>query len=147
MTTEKNGQAVQAKSGLALSEMIGGNLVVMREVIKDRQGKEKLTADGRKLFKYFVRGAFRNRTIEAQFDPKDVGGYEPLDILFEMPNKPVLIMTDEVMDNDGKKTYYTSYKVQAADESGEVFECGVKPHGDGNKALLKMILSGIQKTA
>lgn len=138
--TEKNGQA--------LSVLVDGNITVMREVIKDKNGKEKLSAEGRQLFKYFVRGNFRGRTIEAQFDPKDVGGYEPLDILFDMPNKPVLVITEnEITDEKGKTNQYTSYTVQAADENGEIFDCGVVPHGNGNKSLLKMILSGVKSAA
>lgn len=135
MAKEHNATAVA-------TETLNGNLVVVREAIKDKSGKQLTTQDGREYFAYIVRGQVRGRDIKVDFAPKDKGGYEPLDIVFDVAPKAELIMRDEEMkDNDGKVTRYTSYKVQTVDENGIVYECGVKPQRDSDKSLLTMLLN------
>ena len=107
-----------------------------------------MTKDGRPYFAYIVRGVIRGQEKKVDFAPKDKGGYEPLDILFDINDKAELIMTDEVMtDENGNKTPYVSYKVQVVDEDGEIWECGVKPQRDSDKALLKFLLIELGKQA
>lgn len=131
-----------------VTETQNGNLVMVREAINGKDGKQLLTKDGRPYYAYIVRGLIRGQAKKIDFAPKDNGGYEPLDILFDISPKAELIMTDEVMTNeDGTKTPYTSYKVQAVDEDGEVWECGVKPQRDSDKALLKFLLIELGKQA
>lgn len=138
MAKEQNGKVV--------TETINGNLVVEREPINGKGGKQLVTKDGRLYFAYVVRGVVRGRAVKVDFAPKDKGGYEPLDILFDVSSKAELIMTDEVMTNDdGTKTPYTSYKVQVVDEDGEILECGIKPQRDSDKALLKFLLIELGK--
>lgn len=98
--------------------------------------------DGKEYWSYLLKGKIRNRDVKVDFAPKDKGGYEPLDIVFEISPKAELIMNEETMtDATGKKTKYMSYKCRTIDESGFVYECGIKPSRDSDKALLQMVLN------
>ena len=139
MANEKNGKTV-------MTETINGNLVLTREAINGKNGKQMVTRDGRLYFAYFVRGIIRGQEKKVDFAPKDEGGYEPLDILFEISPKAELIMSDEEMtDTSGKVTKYTAYRAQVVDEDGEIWDCGVKPQRDSDKALLKFLLIELKK--
>ena len=139
--------AVQNNTAV-VTETQNGNLVMVREPILGKDGKQLVTKDGRPYYAYIVRGMIRGQVKKIDFAPKDKGGYEPLDILFDISPRAELIMTDEVMTNDdGTKTSYTAYKVQAVDEDGETWECGVKPQRDSDKALLKFLLIELGKQA
>lgn len=128
------------------TETINGNLVIEREAIKGADGKQLITKDDRPYFAYIVRGMVRGKEKKVDFVPKDKGGYEPLDILFDIAPKAELIMSEEEMtDDNGKKTQYTAYKARVADEDGEIYECGIKPQRDSDKALLKFILIELNK--
>ena len=100
-------------------------------------------SDGNEYWSYFLEGKVRNRDVRVDFAPKDKGGYEPLDIVVEVSEKPELVMTNETMtDNNGKETKYTAYRVCAIDPETKVpYECGVKPSRDSDKALLTMLLN------
>lgn len=139
MAKEQNGTAVAM-------ETINGNLVLVREPIKGKDGKQLVTKDGRLYFAYTVRGIVRGQEKKVDFVPKDMGGYEPLDILFDIAPKAELTMSDEEMtDNNGRKTRYTAYKAQVVDEDGDIWDCGVKPQRDSDKALLKFMLIELGK--
>lgn len=139
MANEKNVKAV-------VTETINGNLVITREPINGKNGKQLVTQDGRLYFAYVVRGIIRGQEKKVDFAPKDQGGYEPLDILFEISPKAELIMSDEEMtDSSGKVSKYTAYKAQVVDEDGEIWDCGVKPQRDSDKALLKFLLIELNK--
>ena len=139
MVKEQNGTGV-------VTETINGNLVLIREPVKDKNGKQLITKDGRLYYSYKVRGTVRGHEKKADFVPKDMGGYEPLDVLFDISPKAELIMHDEVMTNaDGSKTPYTTYTAQVTDEDGEVWECGVKPQRYSDKSLLKFMLIDLHK--
>lgn len=140
MANEKNSAAV-------VTETLNGNLVVVREPIKGKDGKQMKTQDGRDYFAYKTFGRVRGRNIKVDFSPKDMGGYEPLDILFDIAPKAELVMSDEEMTNEktGKVTQYTAYKVRVVDEDGEIWECSVKPQRDSDKTLLKYLLIETKK--
>lgn len=139
MAKENNGT-------VAVTETINGNLVLVREPINGTDGKQLVTKDGRLYFAYVVRGLIRGQEKKIDFVPKDKGGYEPLDILFDICPKAELTMSEEEMtDNDGRKTRYMAYKAQVADEDGEIWDCGVKPQRDSDKALLKFLLICLRK--
>lgn len=141
MAKEQNGTAV-------VTETKNGNLVMVREPIIGKDGKQMVTKDGRLYFAYIVRGIIRGQEKKVDFVPKDMGGYEPLDILFDIAPKAELTMRDEeITDNDGKKTRYTAYTVQVVDEDGEIWDCNVKPQRDSDKALLKFMLIELHKAA
>lgn len=141
MAKEQNGTAI-------VTETKNGNLVMVREPIIGKDGKQMVTKDGRLYFAYIVRGIIRGQEKKVDFVPKDMGGYEPLDILFDIAPKAELTMRDEeITDNDGKKTRYTAYTVQVVDEDGEIWDCNVKPQRDSDKALLKFMLIELHKAA
>lgn len=136
----------QTNSTAVVTETINGNLVVTRTPISDKDGKQLMTQDNRPYFAYQVRGMIRGQEKKIDFVPKDKGGYEPLDIIFDINPKAELIISDEVMtDNDGNKTAYKAYKVSVTDEDGEAWECGVKPQRDSDKALLNFLLITLRK--
>ena len=104
-----------------------------------------IASNGEQYWAYLVKGKVRGRDIKVDFSPKDKGGYEPLDIVFDVSPTAELIMTDEEMtDNNGKTTKYTSYKVRTIDEFGLEYECGIKPSRDSDKSLLKMLLNNLK---
>ena len=123
-----------------------GNLLIVRKPINDKNGKQMITKDGRPYFAYCVEGTIRGQAKKVDFAPKDMGGYEPLDILFDMSDKAELVITDEVMEINGQKSTFTSYKAQVVDEDGEIWDCSVKPQRDSDKALLKFLLIEVGKS-
>lgn len=140
MAKEQNGTAM-------VTETVNGNLVLVREPINGKDGKQMRTKDGRPYFAYVVRGMIRGQEKKVDFIPKDVGGFEPLDILYDISQKAELIIKDEEMLNtDGTKTSYTSYKAQVVDEDGEIWDCSIKPQRDSDKALLRFMLIELHKT-
>ena len=143
MANEKKG-TVQATE--KVTETKNGNLVMVRKPIVDEKGNQLISKDNHPLYAYMVCGYIRGQEKKIDFAPKDQGGYEPLDILFDMADKAELIMSDEVMINDdGTKTPSVSYKVQVVDEDGEIWDCGVKPQRDSDKVLLKFLLISLRK--
>lgn len=138
--------AKEQKSTAVATETMNGNLVLIREPIMGKDGKQLVTKDGRLYFAYVVRGIIRGHEKKVDFVPKDQGGYEPLDILFDIAPKAELTMSEEELtDNDGRKTSYTAYKAQVVDEDGEIWDCGVKPQRDSDKALLRFMLIELSK--
>lgn len=110
------------------------NLTLIRESF---DGK-----DGKKYWAYMVRGNVRGREVKVDFVPKDIGGYEPLDIVFDVQDKAELIIGQEqITDSYGNKNTYTTYKAQNVDEFGIVYDCGIKPQRDSDKSLLAMLLN------
>ena len=101
--------------------------------------------DGKDYWAYIVRGNIRGREVKVDFTPKDKGGYEPLDIVFDVSPKAELIMSEEKMvdSTTGKVTKFTSYKVLTVDEDGIPYECSIKRSIDSDKALLKMLMNSI----
>lgn len=118
---------------------VNNGLVLERESFKGNDGKD--------YFSYFLKGKVRNRDVKVDFAPKDKGGYEPLDIIFDVNPKAELVMSEETMvDTNGKETKYMTYKARTIDEDGLVYECGIKPSRDSDKALLGMLLALINKS-
>ena len=130
-----------------VTETMDGNLVMLREPIMGKDGKQMVTKDGRPYFAYVVRGRVQGREIKVDFCPKDQGGYEPLDILFDMSPKMRLVMSEETMtDDNGRETHYTAYRVEYIDADGEIWPCAVRPQRDSDKTLLKFLLIELGKT-
>ena len=110
------------------------NLTVIREKFKGKEDKE--------YWAYLVKGNLRGREIKVDLVPKDFGGYEPLDIVFDVSETAQLIVCDEhITDMNGNKTKFTTYKAQNVDENGIVYECAIKPQRDSDKSLLAMLLN------
>lgn len=136
----------QTNSTAVVTDLINGNLVVVRTPINGKDGKQLMTQDNRPYYAYQVRGMIRGQEKKIDFVPKDKGGYEPLDIIFDIKPCAELIVSDEVMtDNDGNKTAYKAYKVSVTDDDGDLWECGVKPQRDSDKALLAFLQTMLRK--
>jgi len=103
-------------------------------------------SDGKDYWAYETKGKVRNRDVKVDFAPKDKGGYEVLDIVFDVSPTAELIITNETMTDSisGRKTKYTSYKVRTTDEFGMDYECNVKPSQDSDKSLLTMLLNQLK---
>ena len=113
------------------------NLTLIRESF---DGK-----DGKKYWAYMVRGNVRGREVKVDFVPKDIGGYEPLDIVFDVQDKAELIIGQEqITDSFGNKSTYATYKARNVDELGIEYECDVKPQRNSDKSLLLMLLNVLQ---
>lgn len=114
------------------------NLIVERETYEGKDGKE--------YWSYFVRGNIRGREKKVDFVAADQGGYEVLDIIFEMADKAELSIREETMVNaDGSKMTYTVYEVFNVDEDGEIYSYQVKPARKSDKALLTFLLIELGK--
>lgn len=87
------------------------------------------------------REKFEDGEVVVDFSAADQGGYEVLDIIFDIKPTAELVMHDEVMVNDdGERTTYTVYEVQNVDEAGEVYSYQVKPARKSDKSLLNFML-------
>lgn len=148
MANEKkqNGQEVSTEvtEAVANEAVEEKKLVIERKPIKDRNGKQMITQDGRLYFSYNLYGKLRGREVVAEFAPKDKGGYRPLDIVFDIsPTAELIIEEAEQTESDGKKKKYSVYKIQNIDEDGVLWEATVKPSRGSDKDLLNMILSSM----
>ena len=113
------------------------NLEIVRESFDGKEDKQ--------YWAYMVKGKVRGREIKVDFVPKDFGGYEPLDIVFDVDGKAELIIAQEqIVDNFGNKSTYPTYKARSVDELGIVYECDVKPQRNSDKSLLLMLLNVLQ---
>lgn len=132
------------QTNVAMTETMNGNLVLRREPVIGKNGKQLETKDGRPYYNYVVRGIVRGRNMCVDFVPKDKGGYEPLDFLFSINDKLSLVIGEEErVEADGRKVRYATYTAQAVDEDGQVWPCSVRPQRDSDKALLGYILIGL----
>ena len=103
--------------------------------------------DGKEYYGYIVRGVLRGREVKADIVPKDIGGYELLDILFDGDGEVVLTVTDEEkVDNFGNKTRYKTYAAETTDENGTLLTCDVKPKQSSDKCYITAFLNQAQRT-
>lgn len=113
-----------------------------KEPVKLFVERESFTgSDGKEYWSYILKGVIRGRAIKVDFAPKDKGGYEPLDILFDVqPKAELIIGEDEMTSESGKKTKFNTYTLKTVDEDGMDYTCSVKPARDSDKSLLNMII-------
>lgn len=130
MANEKNGTMTAKETATA-------RIYCTRE---EYEGK-----DGKKYWAYLVKGTVRGREVKVDFAPKDMGGYEPLDIIFDVTDRPELIMTEDTFTSDsGKEKKYTEYEVKAVDEYDIEYSCKVRPKRDSDTSLLAMLISTLR---
>ena len=108
------------------------------------------TNDKRKMWAYGVKGSVSKRDVSADFAASDVGGYELLDLLFEVAEEAkhdvLLVLHDEKRSNmDGTSTTYTVYEAQTTDADGNELICPVKPRQGSDRALLTNLLTQLRK--
>ena len=109
--------------------------------------RETFTAkDKREMYGYFVRGKIRGREVKVDFNAKDQGGYETLDLIFDINPKAELLIHDETMTDDkGNVTKYSVYEVQNVDEFGIVYKYKVKPARESDKTYLDILLQLLER--
>lgn len=115
-----------------------------KETVKLFVEREKFTGnDGKEYYSYFLKGKVRGRDVRVDFAPKDKGGYEPLDIVFDVQDKAELIIGKEEMvdSNTGRKSVYDTYTLKTVDTDGIEYVVGVKPTRNSDKALLQMLIN------
>lgn len=115
-----------------------------KETVKLFVEREKFTGnDGKEYYSYFLKGNVRGREVRVDFAPKDKGGYEPLDIVFDVQDKAELIIGKEEMvdSNTGRKSVYDTYTLKTVDTDGIEYVVGVKPTRNSDKALLQMLIN------
>ncbi len=132
---KKNEQTKATEQALTdnQTEMGTKNLIVERETFTGKDGEE--------YWSYAVKGTVRGRETKVDFVAADQGGYEVLDIIFDIKPTAELVIRDEVMvSDDGTRTPYTVYEVQNVDENGEIYSYQVKPARKSDKSLLNFML-------
>ena len=118
-----------------------GNFVVTREPIKGANGKQLKTQDGRLYFAYLLHGKLRNRPVKVDFSPKDKGGYELLDLVFDVAPKAELYISEVTQEINGTKSKRTVYTVNTVDGDGIVWKAEVKPTRTSDKDMLAMLIN------
>ena len=124
-------QAVEATEVVASNAT--ENLVLERELIKTKR-------DRREIYVYFVKGQTHGRTIRADFEAKDQGGYETLDLIFSIKPTAELLMREESMVQDGVRQSYMVYEAYNKDEDGIEFKYEIKLSRKSDKTYLDIIL-------
>ncbi len=108
-------------------------LVLERETFVTKKGKE--------MYNYFVRGVAHGREIKADFLAKDVGGYELLDLMFEIdPNVKLITHEESMTDDKGNVTSYMVYEAQVVDADGLVYTYKLKLAQESDKTYLNILM-------
>lgn len=97
---------------------------------------------GKPGFAYYLKGTVRGREVKAKVVPKDKGGFEVLDIIYDGAISCDLRVEKGKMKNeDGDIVKFETYTVFSKDPTtGEEFDLKVKPDKDSDKAKFKFIL-------
>lgn len=140
---EKNEKKVtEQKTAAFIAETTeSGNFVITREAIKGANGKQLKTQDGRLYYAYILQGKLRGRDVKVDFSPKDKGGYQPLDLVFDVSPKAELFITEVTQEINGTKSKRTVYTVNTVDENGVVWKCEVKPTRTSDRDMLAMLIN------
>ena len=103
--------------------------------------RETYQKDGKDFYSYFVKGKIRGKEVKARLSPKDIGGYDLLDIVFLTDATAELVITpSEMTDEKGNIVKFISYECKNVDkETGVVYSCGLKPQRSSDKAILEML--------
>ena len=126
------------KENKTVAENVQAETAAERLIVEREEFKGK---DGKNYWGYAVKGKVRGRDVKVDFSAADQGGYEVLDIIFDIKPTAELVMRDEVMvGDDGTRTPYTVYEVQNVDEDGEIYSYQVKPARKSDKSLLQFML-------
>ncbi len=141
MAVKEEMKAKASKTDFVAETTENGNFVITREPIKGANGKQLTTQDGRLYFAYLIKGTLRGRAVKVDFSPKDKGGYQPLDLVFDVSSKGELVLTEVVQEMNGVKSRRTVYTVETVDEDGIVWKCEVKPTRTSDRDTLSMLIA------
>ena len=105
--------------------------------------RETFTRGEKTFFSYFIKGKVRGKDVKVAIVPPDNGGYQLLDIVFGSEMKAELTLKPyEIKDEKtGNVITGNSYGVRTVDkETGEIYECPVKPFRSSDKVTLGLLL-------
>ena len=140
--TEKKVDAVESTESTTTAEV---SATTEKKLVVER---EKFTAkDGREMWGYAVHGNIRGRDVKVDFNAYDQGGYEVLDMVFDIKDTADLLMREESMsDGDtGEVRSYTIYEVANKDSDGDELRCRIKPARDSDKSILAYLLKKLNR--
>lgn len=112
--------------------------------------REKFVAkDGREMWGYAVHGNIRGRETKVDFNAYDQGGYEVLDMVFDINSTAELELHEESMTDSetGEVRTYTVYTVSNTDEDGDEITCRIKPARDSDKSILAYLLKKLNRAS
>ena len=142
MTDKKEQKVTEKNTANFVAETTeNGNFVITREPINGANGKQLKTQDGRLYFAYLLHGKLRNRTVKVDFSPKDKGGYELLDLVFDVSPKAELVISEVVQEMNGVKSRRTVYTVNTVDENGQLWKAEIKPTRTSDRDMLAMLIT------
>ena len=142
MVNQKEQKVIEQNTANFIAETTAdGNFVVTREPIKGANGKQLKTQDGRLYFAYLLHGKLRNRPVKVDFSPKDKGGYELLDLVFDVSPKAELYITEVTQEINGTKSKRTVYTVNTVDENGQIWKSEIKPTRTSDRDMLAMLIT------
>lgn len=146
MANEKNVKAMESTESTTTAAEVTAKpekrLIVEREKFKAK--------DGREMWGYAVHGKGVNgRETKVDFNAYDQGGYEVLDMVFDIKPTAELQMHDETMTDGetGEIRTYTVYEVANTDEDGDELKCRIKPARDSDKSILSYLLKKLNRQA
>ena len=89
------------------------------------------------------------RETKVDFNAYDQGGYEVLDMVFDIKPTAELQMHDESMTDSetGEIRTYTVYEVANTDADGDELKCRIKPARDSDKSILAYLLKKLNRQA
>ncbi len=138
VTDNATAETVETATAETAAEMNGVRLFIERRLITDKFNKPIQNAQGGNMYAYEMPCVLQGKKTKIDFAPKDNGGYEPLDFVFNVDEKAELFISEtESESNSGRKTHFNSYTVRNVDENGIPWEYNVKPQRDSDKCLLK----------
>lgn len=136
-------QTAKTNAVMALSD--SGNPIIRRERILDKNGQPMTSRDGNPMYSYCLNGTVRGeRKVKVEFAPRDVGGYESLDIVFEGADNAELYVHDVTTEINGTKSTRTVYTAFSIGANGVRYECDVRPQRDSDKAKLNMLFAELK---
>lgn len=100
---------------------------------------------GKTYAEYFICGVVRGKDVKVKLAPpdkNDKGGYTVLDVVFGDESRADFVTEPfEFVNGEGKTVSGERYLVRTVDkETGEVYECAVKPARKSDKSLLAMLM-------
>ena len=100
---------------------------------------------GKTYAEYYISGNIRGKDVKIKLAPPDKtdkGGYTVLDIVFGNENEADFVVVPfEFTNGEGKTVTGNRFLVRTVDkETGEVYECAVKPARNSDKDMLAMLM-------
>lgn len=100
---------------------------------------------GKTYAEYYICGTVRGKDVKIKLAPpdkSDKGGYTVLDIVFgDDTTADFIVEPFEFKNNDGQVITGNRFLVRTVDkETGEVYECTVKPARNSDKTMLAMLM-------